>query len=409
LARARRYTMPRQRLSMNRRTATQAARRAARASKPRPERPNSQVDPIVLFVVVTLVMVGLMVVYAVTFHRGISFLKWQVARAGVGLLALFVGTRLRHTLFAGPKLRLAMLLGTVGLLLATIVIGRSVGVATRWLGFIQPAELAKFVLPMWLAAYFADLKEKPARDWNFKKSVLVPGGVVVVFLVLTLVQPAISTTVIVAVAAFLMFLVAGVKLRFLVPIGLVAVALVFFAIRYTPYAQQRIREWREGDRYQQKQSLIAFGSGGLVGKGLGEGKQKFYFLPKLHTDFIVAAVGEEFGFLGSLALFALYGTFLVAGMLIGLRANSHFGQYLSTGIVMTIFMYAMVHMGVALGILPPTGQPLPFVSFGGSALVTNLFAAGVLLNVSRFQRRPDEGPAGRGWNRRPRLSRAGTR
>lgn len=409
MARARRYTMPRQRLSMNRRTATQAATRAARASKPRPERPNSQVDPIVLFVVVTLVMVGLMVVYAVTFHRGISFLKWQVARAGVGLLALFVGTRLRHTLFAGPKLRLAMLFGTVGLLLATIVIGRSVGVATRWLGFIQPAELAKFVLPMWLAAYFADLKEKPARDWNFRKSVLVPGGVVVVFLVLTLVQPAISTTVIVAVAAFLMFLVAGVKLRFLVPIGLVAVALVFFAIRYTPYAQQRIREWREGDRYQQKQSLIAFGSGGLVGKGLGEGKQKFYFLPKLHTDFIVAAVGEEFGFLGSLALFALYGTFLVTGMLIGLRANSHFGQYLSTGIVMTIFMYAMVHMGVALGILPPTGQPLPFVSFGGSALVTNLFAAGVLLNVSRFQRRPDEGPAGRGWNRRPRLSRAGTR
>lgn len=391
---------------MNRRTGP--TRPAAPSAADAPDRPNSPVDSLVLFVVVTLVMIGLMVVYAATYHLGISHLKWQLVRVAVGLLALFLGSRLRISAFAGV-LGKGLLILTLAALVVTVVLGRSVGVATRWLGFIQPAELAKFVLPMWLAVHFADLKSRHAKDWNFKNSVAKPGAVVLIVLALILLQPAIGTTVIVALSAFAMFFTAGVKFRYLVPIALVAVLLVSVTVRFQPYARKRIHDFVAGDRYQQRQSLIAFGSGGPVGKGLGEGKQKYYFLPKLHTDFIVAAVGEEFGFAGSLVIFLLYGGFLVAGMAIGQRANSHLGQYLASGIVITIFSYALVHVAVALGMLPPTGQPLPFISFGGSALVSNLFAAGVLLSVSRYQRRPDEGALGRRWHRGARVSRTGAR
>ncbi len=389
---------------MNRRT---GRARAPRTGNP-PDRPNSSIDPLVLFVVVTLVLIGLMVVYAATYHRGISYLKWQLVRVAVGLLALFLGARLRFTVFAGGLGRV-MLIATFLLLALTVVLGRSVGVATRWLGFVQPAEIAKFVLPIWLAGYFAELKSRAAKEWSFKNTVAKPGSVVLGFLALMLLQPAIGTTVIVAAASFALFFVVGVKFRYLVPIGLLAVALVVLTVRFHPYARKRLRDFMVGDRYQQRQSLIAFGSGGPVGKGLGEGKQKFYFLPKLHTDFIVAAVGEEFGFIGSLGIFLLYGGFLIGGTAIGQRANSHFGQYLASGIVVTIFLYALVHVSVALGLLPPTGQPLPFVSFGGSALVSNLFAAGVLLGISRFQRRADESTHRRWWNRGTRVSRAGAR
>ncbi len=407
MRRSRSTSQAKRMILMNRRSGRPGATSPARRSTKR-ERPNGPIDPWLLLVVVTLVMIGLMVVYAATYHRGISHLKWQLIRAGVGLLALLIGTRLRFAVLAG-RLGRSLLVATLGVLVVTIVLGKSVGVATRWLGFIQPAEVAKFVLPMWLAAYFADLKSRPSSEWNFRKSVVTPGAVVLAVLVLTLLQPAIGTTVIIAASAGALFFVAGVKFKYLVPIGIVVVLLVAATVKFHPYAQKRIRDFMTGDRYQQRQSLIAIGSGGPVGKGLGEGKQKFYFLPKLHTDFIVAAVGEEFGFIGSLGIFLLFGGFLIGGMAIGLRANSYFGQYLASGIVITIFMYALIHVAVALGLLPPTGQPLPFISFGGSALVSNLFAAGVLLSISRYRRRPDENSNGRGWNRRSRVSRAGAR
>jgi len=372
------------------------------------ERPNSSIDPWVLFVVVTLTMVGLTAVYAATYHLGISHLKWHFVRAAIGLVVLLLGIKLCHRRFAG-KARHVVLVGTLLLLAATLVVGIVVSGARRWLGPFQPAELAKFALPVWLAAYFANLKSESTKDWNFKNTVAKPGAVVFVFLVLLLLQPAISTTIILAVATMVLFFVVGVRLRYLVPIALIAGLLVFAAIRLNPYARNRVSCWMEGSRYQQKQSLIAVGSGGPFGKGLGEGKQKLYFLPELHTDFIAAAIGEEFGFVGSVGIFGLFGVFLVGGMLIGLRANSYFGQFLASGIVITIFMYALIHMAVALGLTPPTGQPLPFVSFGGSALVSNLFAAGVLLNISRYRRRPDERADSRRWNRRSRVSRAGAR
>lgn len=351
-------------------------------------RPSGPVDSWLLSVVVTLAMVGLMVVYAATYHEGTKRIGDHLQRAALGLVALAVGIRLRHTALAG-RLGWALLSIVLGLMLVTAVAGKAAGVAQRWLPLlaklsIQPAEIAKFVLPMWLAGYFARLKERPDKNWKLWSSLLIPGGVVALFLGLTVAQPAVGTTAIMAVSALFMFVVAGVKFRYLVPAALLAAVALVVLVWRVPYVRERWQEFVTGRCWQQQQSLIAIGSGGFLGKGLGEGKQKFYFLSKLDTDFAIASVGEEFGFVGSLAMFVLYGIFLLRGMLVARRTPHHFGQYLASGIVVTIFLYALVHVAVALSWAPTTGQPLPFVSYGGSALVTNLFAAGVLLNISRF-------------------------
>jgi cell division protein FtsW len=187
------------------------------------------------------------------------------------------------------------------------------------------------------------------------------------------------------VSSFVLFFLVGVKLRYLVPVGLVGIVVVVLAIRYVPHARDRWQDFLSGSRYHQEQSLIGIGSGGPVGTGLGEGKQKFFFLPKLHNDFIFAGIGEEFGFIGSLFIYLLYGLLFVRGMRISREAINPFSQYLAGGISVLIFLYALVHVAVTLGLIPTTGQPLPFVSYGGTALVTNLLAAGILLNISRYR------------------------
>ncbi len=354
------------------------------------QRPNHPVDPILLFVVVTLAMVGLMVVYAATFHRGSGTVIAQVIRAGVGLVALFIGLKLRHTALNG-RFGWWLLFLVIILLILTSVIGQKFGGARRWLRFmqvsIQPAEIAKFVLPMWLAFYFANLKEKLDPKWDFWNSIIKPGAMVIVFLGLTALQPAVGTTAIMAMSSLVLFFLVGVKFKYLAPVGLVAIGVLVLLVWRVPYANKRWNSFIKGECYDQQQSLIAIGSGGPLGKGLGQGKQKFYFLSNLHTDFAIASFCEEFGFVGSLGIFLLYGVFLLRGMWIGRETRFFSGQYVASGLVVTIFIYALVHIGVALRLLPVTGQPLPFISYGGSALVTNLFAAGVVLNVSRYSRR----------------------
>jgi cell division protein FtsW len=364
------------------------------------QRPTSPIDSKLLFVVVTLVMLGLIMVYAATYHRGFAFLKWQLVRAGVGLLALFLGTLLRYDIL-NRKVRWWLLVVSVVLLVVTLVFGMAAGAARRWFTFfivsVQPAEIAKFVVLIWLAGYFTRLRES-GKEWNFVNSVARPGAVVLVVTGLTLAQPAIGAGVIMAASCLALLFIVGVRLRYLVPVVAVAALAVVLTVNCVGYARDRWHKFASGDRYHQQQSLIAIGSGGPVGKGLGEGKQKFFFLPKMHNDFIFAEIGEEFGFLGSVAVFLLYGLLFLRGMRVGQEASGNFGQYLASGITIMVFMYALVHVAVTLGLVPTTGQPLPFVSFGGSALVTNLFAAGILLNVSRFRRnRTTVGARPTGW------------
>lgn len=355
----------------------------------RRERPTSPVDQVALTIVLALTVVGVIVVFAATHHRTSAYLAQHAIKVLLGMGALFFGMLFNHNLLARRGRWFLMVL-SVGLMVLTLVLGIAAGDARRWfrvpgLGSIQPAELAKYALVVWLAGYFASLRET-GKSWGWRNSVLKPGLAALPVIGLTLAQPAVGTAAIMALVTFGMFFLAGVRRAYLVQTATVVAAMLVLTVLFVPYARNRWQKFVSGERYHQEQSLIAIGSGGLVGVGLGEGKQKYYFLPKMHNDFVFAAIGEEFGFLGSVLIFLLYGLLFFRGMRIGQRAASDFGQYLAYGISLTLFLYAVTHVAVTLGLIPTTGQPLPFVSYGGTALVTNLLAAGVLLNISRFGR-----------------------
>lgn len=367
-------------------------------------KPKESMDTPLFVATIVLVMIGLVMVYSSTFHLGYSYLKLEVLRILVGITALYLGTRIRYIKLSG-KTKNIILFSTLIILLATLLLGRKVMGARRWIGILQPAEFAKLALIFWLASFFA---EGRSIDTRFKSQVLPPLIVTLVIVILTVLQPAVGTSCILFAVSLTMFFLGGVKLKYIIIIGGITLLGFMILVFVFPHSRKRIKDFWQGDRYQQTQSVIAIGSGGLTGKGLGEGKEKFKFLPKMPTDFIFSAIGEEFGFIGSLIIFLLFLIILVRGLKIATAAEDYFGYLLASGITVMIFIYTLIHIGVALGIIPPTGQPLPFVSFGGSALVTNLFALGLVLNISKFRiRRPCDVAFIRGWHRRPRLS--GTR
>jgi len=351
------------------------------------EKPREPVDAVLLIATIILAIIGVVMVYSSTFHLGYQYLKWEVLRIIVGFVALYIGTKIRYIKFSGNTKNIILLIALI-FLLATLLLGRKVMGARRWIGIIQPAEFAKLSLIFWLAGFFAEGRGSETR---FRSQVLPPLVVTLTIVFLTIMQPAVGTSCILFATSLTMFFLGGVKFKYIAIIGAITIAGFLLLIFIFPHSRMRIKDFWSGERYQQTQSVIGIGSGRVLGKGLGEGKQKFQFLPKMATDFIFSAIGEEFGFFGTFMIFLLFLLILFQGLKIALFAEDHFGYLLASGITVMLFIYALIHIGVTLGILPPTGQPLPFVSFGGSALVTNLFALGLVLNVSKFRiRRPSD-------------------
>ncbi len=354
---------------------------------------SSTIDYPLLFIVVTLVLVGLVVIYASTYHLGFRYLKWQFVRALAGFFALWVGTKINVLRLARRTVRNAILLITICALLGTVILGRIFG-EIRELGVFQPQEFAKLGILIWLAGYFSNLNENNPNP-DFVKSILIPGSAVGLVVLLTLLQPAFGTAVLIALSSCAVFVFARVRWRYLLILAMMAAILFVGALLAMPslhntryeYILNRWANFRQGDRYHQTQALIALGSGGPFGRGLGEGRQKFYFIPKLPKDFIFCALGEDFGFAGCVVIMVLYGMFFIRVLRIAERNSSEFGQILSLGIGTMINLYALTHIAVSLSLLPTTGQPLPFISYGGSALISNLLTAGILLKISRYQRR----------------------
>ncbi|HTW90626.1 MAG TPA: FtsW/RodA/SpoVE family cell cycle protein [bacterium] len=353
-----------------------------------PERPSGPINSTLLFVVVTLVLIGVTLVYATTCHKGVAFLSSQVLRAAAGLLVLFLGAKLRYTTW-NRRVKWWLLFGSVAMLMLTLVAGLMFKDVKRALGgdkfSFQPAEFAKYGLLVWLAGYFDWAKGK-GLEKRLVWGLLVPGAAVFGVVGLTLLQPAVGTSFIIAVVSLAVFVIAGVRWWHVLLTVVAAVVLFVGAISFISYAHDRWERFTSGKHHQQEQSLIAIGSGGPFGRGLGEGRQKYQFLPKMYNDFIFAEIGEEFGFIGSAAVCLLYLILFLYGMRVSNESSAPFGQFLASGITFAIFLYAIVHVAVTLGVIPTTGQPLPFISSGGSALLSNLFAAGVLLNISRYKR-----------------------
>jgi len=314
------------------------------------------------------------------------------ALMGVGLL---LGTsRIDYRLYT-KKWAWLLWAGTSALLLYLAVPNpwqETVRQTDRWIRLgslsIQPSEFARLTLAMLVASLLSEVPRGPGRRKHFflvAAAIAVPVGLV-------LAQPNFGTAMVMGASALVLLVLGGLPWRWLFAgVGSLVVAFFLVALRF-PYPLARLERWIDGIRdwnalpFQIRQGLIAMGSGGAFGVGLGDSIAKRYFVPDPHTDLILAIVGEEVGFLGVALLLALFAVLLWRGFLIAKRCPDTAGFLLAAGITCQIAFYVIVNAGVVTGILPVTGLPLPFVSDGGSALLSNLAAMGILVNISRSSR-----------------------
>ncbi|MBU2541003.1 MAG: putative lipid II flippase FtsW [Candidatus Omnitrophica bacterium] len=271
-------------------------------------------------------------------------------------------------------------------------IGKQVGGARRWfrilgVGF-QPSELAGFMLILYLADF---LSRKGKSIDNFKKGVFPGLLVLAVMVILLLLQPDLGTPISFILIWLIMFFVAGMKLGHLFLLFASGIPFLYLLIFSVPYRRKRIltflNPWADprGNGFQIIQAQIALGSGGIFGLGLGQSKQKLFYLPAAHTDFIFSIISEELGILGAAALIILFFLFLWQGIIITINAKSDFAKMLSFGLTLKIVLEVIINIGVNLGLFPTKGMPLPFVGYGGSSLVFDMLSVGLLLNIAKHE------------------------
>ncbi len=324
------------------------------------------------------------------FGSGFVFFLRQAGYAGVGTLALLLTSRMRYR--AWQRLSVPLLALTVGML--ALVLHPTAGIeaygSSRWISLgpvtIQPSEIAKLALIVFAAAVLAGKWDR-LNDLGHLALPLLPVTVIVCGMVMF--QPDLGTTVILAGSVFLLLFAAGVRLRYLVFTGVVGGAIGTALIMGESYRRARflsfLHPWADAKNtgYQLIQSLIALGSGGWLGVGLGASRQKWLYVPNAHTDFIFSILGEELGLLGEIAVLAAFGLLIFAGVRVAARAGDVFGRLLAAGIVSWFGLQVLLNLGAVTGLMPITGVPLPFLSYGGSSLVVSLAAVGILVNVAR--------------------------
>lgn len=348
-----------------------------------------------LIVTSLLVAIGVVMVYSSSaiyakeiYGDAAYFLKRHLMYLAIGIVCFFAVLGIEEgkiRRFSKP-LMLIMLLMLVVVLVPGI--GSKVSGARRWFRFgmfsFQPSELAQLAVIL----YFADmLTRKRSLLQDFFKGVLPALMVLGLSVALMLAEPDLGTSLATAVVALMLLFVAEVRWKILLPLFLSAVPVVAALIIAKPYRMRRVmaylNPWAdpEGSGFQLIQSLVALGSGGLLGVGLGESRQKLFYLPAAHTDFIFSVIGEELGFFGTTAVLVLFGFLCWYGIRLALGAPDPFGMMAALGIVMLLALETLVHVGVSTGAIPTKGLPLPFISYGGTALIVNLVSIAVLLNV----------------------------
>jgi cell division protein FtsW len=308
----------------------------------------------------------------------------------VGALGLVVmHFTARHGLLAIRKATPILLAGAMFLLVVVLGAGQSVNGATRWIGSgsfqIQPSELAKVALVLYAADMLAREPKRVRSIQGFMPILLVTGTACL----LVMLQPDMGTTMVIAFAIGATLIAAGVAPRDIGKIGLVIVAGILLMTLIEPYRMARLTSFlhpggdTEGAGFQAAQAKIALGSGGLFGVGIGNGVQKAFYLPEAHTDMISAVIGEELGLVGILGVVGLFGMFGFAGLRIAQKAKDNYGKILVAGLTSMVLVTAAINLFAVMGLAPLTGVPLPFISYGNSALLSCLFAVGLILNVAR--------------------------
>jgi len=348
--------------------------------------------------VTLLVVLGIVMIYSASAFIAVRehkpqyyFLVRQLVWTVIGAGALAVVYRIDYRVYRRWALPAAV--ASLVLLIAVLVppFGHFKSGVRRWIGLgpvdFQPSELAKLGLVVFLAAVLAAKREAFLKDgW---KAILPELGVVAACLGLIMLEPDLGTTITLAVSLGAVLFVGGLRLRPLLICGGIGAAAVAFSLYRNAYQRDRLMiffdPWSaaRGKGYQTVQAFLALGRGGIAGTGPAASRQKLFFLPAPHTDFILAVIGEELGFIGLVGVVALFGVILWRGMRIALRAPDLFGTYLAFGLTFCLFLQAVINIMVVAGLMPTKGLTLPFLSYGGTSLVVSLAAVGILLNISQ--------------------------
>ena len=359
-------------------------------------------------VTLVLCLFGAVMIYsasAVTagqqYGRSYIFLLRQAAWLLIGVLGMFALMRTDYRRLREPAVVYTTVCLVLVMLVSTFFLDKS-HATHRWIRFgpvgIQPSELAKIAIILYLA-WFLDLRRRGISSMEFCKkdflhTILPAMAPILVFVVLILLQPDLGTSIDIVLVATAVLFVAGLSWKWIAAGGAAALPLLYVLITHVSYRQARLTAFLDpgsdpqGAGFQLLQSLIAVGSGGFTGVGLMESKQKLFYLPEAHTDFIYAVICEELGFIGAIVVIALFLTYGWRGLRAAFGAPDGFGRLLALGITAMVLSQALINFAVVLGMVPTKGIPLPFVSYGGSSLLVMLLATGVLLNISQQASEP---------------------
>jgi cell division protein FtsW len=354
------------------------------------------VDRWMFTVTMILVFVGLIMIFSASavmakesYGSPYEFLVKQLIWAVVGLATMVVAMKVDYKRLQHPALVFLLLGGTTLLLISVFFLDRAHG-THRWFRLgpvsLQPSEFAKPALILFLA-WFLENKTKRMDDW--RHTLLPAVAPMLLFLGLIVFQPDLGTAIACAGITACILFVAGVRIRYFAYAVGIALVPLYFLVFHVAYRKDRILAFLnpyadpKGFGFHIIQSLIAVATGGVTGLGLMEGKQKLFYLPEAHTDFIFAVTAEELGLVGALAVLMLFAVFLWRGSRAALRCQDSFGRFLAIGITSMIVLQAFINISVVLGLMPTKGIPLPFVSYGGSSLLVTLMCVGVLLNISK--------------------------
>ncbi|MBQ2834051.1 MAG: putative lipid II flippase FtsW [Clostridia bacterium] len=364
----------------------------------RPEKARRTCDKSVVVLMVLLLVLGLVTLFSATYYQraasgdALSAVKKQLLGVGLGAAACAFLSRVPYRVFRRGRV-MAFLLAVSFVLLTLVIIpgiGVSINGSRRWLNILglsmQPSEFAKYAMVIFMAGALDRRADEIGSLFRCVVPLLIVPGVM---FLLILEQPNLSTGGSILICALVMLIAAGLKKRHMALLSVCGLCVGAFYAWSAPYRRERLLSFRDpfakmsDEGYQLSQSLIALGSGGLFGMGLGQGRQKFAYLPYPESDFIFAIVGEDFGLAGCLLVLFMFAAFVFAGLRLALGCRDRYGALLAAGITSMIGLQALINMGVVTGIMPTTGLPLPFFSAGGTSVTMIMAAVGILLNISR--------------------------
>ncbi|MBC8094801.1 MAG: putative lipid II flippase FtsW [Akkermansiaceae bacterium] len=352
-----------------------------------------------VFCVAALLALGMVMLYSSSMTQvGAHYLIKQLIWGALGIVACLVATTIDYRILK----KFAPLIFGVAIVLLVLVLIPQIGEheigyktkgARRWFNFggirFQPSELAKLAMIIAVAAYGDHFQRKMP---TLKRGIVIPGIFISAMLLLIIREPDFGCTMLLATVAGTMLVLAGARWRYILPPVLIAATVLAFVIWKDPMRSQRVYSWmhleetKSDKGHQAYQAMLALGSGGWTGLGLGNGRQKLGFIPEHHTDFILSIIGEELGLVATLLVVAGFLAVVLCGLYIAYRARDAFGLLLASGLTLLIGLQAVINIGVVTGALPNKGLPLPFISYGGSNLLAMLTCVGLLLSVARRAR-----------------------